>query len=77
MYVTICAGLTRQKHILVRTGYPLYTAMCSMQNLLLDPLHVINFTRPSPMLVLQATNTGVRSPGYEATIGVLYMLESL
>ena len=41
----------------------------SMQNLPQDPLHVINFTRPSPMLILQATNTGVRRPGYEATIG--------
>ena len=30
-------------------------------------LHVISFTRPSPVLVLQATNTGVRWPGYEAT----------
>ena len=25
------------------------------------------FTRPSPALVLQVTNTGVRRPGYEAT----------
>jgi len=24
------------------------------------------FTRPSPALVLQVTNTGVRRPGYEA-----------
>ena len=30
-------------------------------------LHVISFTRPSPVLVLQATNTGVRRPGYEAS----------
>ena len=30
-------------------------------------LHMTTFTRPSfPMLVLQATNTGVRRPGYEA-----------
>ena len=31
----------------------------------------LSFTRPSPALVLQATNTGVRKPGYEATIKVL------
>jgi len=30
-------------------------------------LHVISFTRPSPALVLQATNTGARRPGYKAT----------
>ena len=28
----------------------------------------LSFTRPSPALVLQATNAGVRRPGYEATI---------
>ena len=28
-------------------------------------LHVNSFTRPSPVLVLQATNAGVRRPGYE------------
>jgi len=27
----------------------------------------LNFTRPSPALVLQATNAGVRMPSYEAT----------
>ena len=27
----------------------------------------LSFTRPSPALVLQATNTGVRRPGYEAS----------
>jgi len=31
-------------------------------------LHVISFTRPSPALVLQMTNIGVRRPGYEVTI---------
>ena len=30
------------------------------------PQHVISFTRPFPMLVLQATNAGVRRPGYKA-----------
>jgi len=30
-------------------------------------LHVISFTRPSPVLVLQVTNARVRRPGYEAT----------
>ena len=30
-------------------------------------LHVTSFTRPSPVLVLQATNAGVRRPGNEAT----------
>jgi len=30
-------------------------------------LHVISFTRPSPTLVLQAANAGVRRPGYEAS----------
>ena len=29
-------------------------------------LHVTSFTRPSPALVLQATNAGVRRPGNEA-----------
>ena len=29
----------------------------------------LSFTRPSPALVLQATNAGVRRPGYEATLG--------
>ena len=29
-------------------------------------LHVISFTKPSPTLVLQATNAEVRRPGYEA-----------
>ena len=29
-------------------------------------LHVISFTRPSSMLVLQATNPGVGRPGYKA-----------
>ena len=28
----------------------------------------LSFTRPSPALVLQATNAGARRPGYEATI---------
>ena len=28
--------------------------------------YVISSTRPSPMLVLQATNAGLRRPGYEA-----------
>ena len=35
-------------------------------------LYMIRFTRPSPTLVLQATNTGVRRPGYEATVYPLY-----
>jgi len=30
------------------------------------PLHIISFTKLSPTLVLQATNTGVRRPGYLA-----------
>ena len=30
-------------------------------------LHVMTSTRPSLMLVLQATNTGVRRPGYEVS----------
>jgi len=30
-------------------------------------LHVISFSRPSPTLVLQATNAGVRRLGYEAS----------
>ena len=35
-------------------------------------LHMISITRPSPMLVLQATNAAVRRPGYEATVYPLY-----
>ena len=31
-------------------------------------LLVISFTRPSPVLVLQVTNAGVRRSGYEASI---------
>ena len=34
-------------------------------------LHVIRFTRPPPALVLQATNTGVRRPGYEASVAMI------
>ena len=34
-------------------------------------MHVISFTRPSPELVLQATNAGVGRPGYEAITPVL------
>ena len=30
-------------------------------------LHVTHFTRPSPTLVLQVTNAGVRRPGYKVT----------
>jgi len=33
-------------------------------------LHVISPNRPSPMLVLHVTNTGVRSPGYEASLAL-------
>ena len=34
----------------------------------------LSFTRPSPALVLQATNTGVRRPGYEASFHHLQSL---
>ena len=34
-------------------------------------LHMISFTRPPPALVLQATNTGVRRPGYEASVATI------
>ena len=41
-------------------------------------LHVISFTRPSPTLVLQATNAEVRWSGYETrVIVVLGVLELL
>ena len=40
------------------------------------PLHMIS-TRPSPVLVLQVTNAGVRRPGYEATIIILIYFEIL
>ena len=30
----------------------------------------LSFTRPSPALVLQATNAGARRPGYEATLNI-------
>jgi len=33
----------------------------------------LSFTRPRPALVLQATNTGVRRPGYEASIWPLIL----
>ena len=33
-------------------------------------LHIISFTRPSPTLVLEAINAGVRRPGYEASIHI-------
>ena len=39
-------------------------------------LHMIS-TRPSPVLVLQVTNAGVRRPGYEATIIILIYFEIL
>jgi len=39
-------------------------------------LDVINFTRNSPALVLQATNIGTKRPGYEATPKISpYMLQ--
>jgi len=36
-------------------------------------LHMISFARPSPVLVLQVTNAGVRRPGYEASTGRLHV----
>ena len=36
-------------------------------------LHVISFTKPSPVLVLQATNTGVRRSGYKARHPLHYL----
>ena len=35
-------------------------------------MHITSFTRSSPVLVLQAANTEVRRPGYEATHDQLY-----
>jgi len=35
-------------------------------------LHMISLTRPSPTLVQQVTNAGMRRPGYEATVYPLY-----
>ena len=40
-------------------------------------MHVTQFTRPSPTLVLQATNTGVRRPGYEAVTCMLVLIKEL
>ena len=37
----------------------------------------LSFTRPSPALVLQATNAGVRRPGYEATYTELPFLNAV
>ena len=37
-------------------------------------LHMTQFTRPSPALVLQATNAGMRRPGYEAMIMLAWSL---
>jgi len=39
-------------------------------------LHVTSFTRPSHALVLQATNTGVRRPGY-TTCTLLFTLKMM
>jgi len=34
-------------------------------------LYMTQFTRPSPALVLRATNAGVRRPGYETAVRAL------
>jgi len=44
-----------------------FPGMCHSSTRPGTSLHVISFTRPSPMLVLQATNAEVRRPGYEAS----------
>ena len=49
-------------------AYVLFPGMCHSSTRPGMPLHVTQFTRPSPTLVLQATNAGVRRPGYEATL---------
>ena len=49
---------------------PLYSCtkgMCHSSTCPGTSLHMISLTRPSPALVLKATNTGVRRSGYEAT----------
>jgi len=48
---------------------PLYSCTEGMCHSFTHPgtsLHVTQFTRPSPALVVQATSAGVRRPGYEA-----------
>ena len=49
---------------LYRRNVPLLTTSTQCVGM---SLHVISFTRPSPTLILQVTNAGVRRPGYEAT----------
>jgi len=59
---------------------PLYSCtewMCHSSTRPWTSLHVISFTRPSPTLVLQATNAGVRRPGYQASITPNCTLSSL
>jgi len=42
-----------------------------------SPQDLIRFTRPSPASVLQATNAGVRRPGYEAMVGICKITHAL
>ena len=53
---------------------PLYSrteGMCHSSTCPGTSLDVISFTRPSPTLVLQVTNAGVRRPGYKVTVSQL------
>ena len=43
-----------------------YLQLCHSSTHPSTSLHMMNFTRPSPALVLQSTNAGVRKSGYEA-----------
>ena len=54
---------------------PLYSCTEGMCHSFTRPgmsYHVTRFTRPSPALLWQATNTGVRRPGYEPSLSMAH-----
>jgi len=52
---------SESSHTSVQKEYAALHKLCTGMS-----LHVIIFTRSSPTLILQATDTGMKRPGYEA-----------
>ena len=46
----------------------MYPLLCTSNQCSGTSLNMISITRPSSVLVLQATNIGVRKPGYKANV---------
>jgi len=77
---TDCKHARHQTVLAMFLGFrkPLYSCtegMCYSSTRPCTSYHVTQFTRPSPALVLQATNTGARRPEYEATFIPGYLLK--